>query len=123
LLDIFLPLPYSENTGCCSSRVHRKGDIFMITKNQKELLDFLGPQYSIKTIDGEPCIYRKINSHYDIEISGTRAKSSPLAVFIWDISHGTNFSAQIVEKVFDIPDKDTLLQVLNSFLEKYKDLT
>ena len=46
----------------------------MITKNQKELLDFLGPQYSIKTIDGEPCIYRKINSHYDIEISGTRAK-------------------------------------------------
>ena len=95
----------------------------MIAKNQKELLDFLGPQYSIKTIDGEPCIYRKINSHYDIEISGTRAKSSPLAVFIWDISHGTNFSAQIVEKVFDIPDKDTLLQVLNSFLEKYKDLT
>lgn len=52
----------------------------MPSKNQKELLQLLGSKYSIKTIDGEECIYRKINDTYDIEISGTRLKTRPMHV-------------------------------------------
>ena len=48
----------------------------MASKNQQELLKFLGPEYSMKEIDLELCIYRKINSRYDIEISGTHRKKS-----------------------------------------------
>lgn len=32
----------------------------MASKNQQELLKFLGPEYSMKEIDLELCIYRKI---------------------------------------------------------------
>ena len=50
----------------------------MYSKNQQELLKFLGPKYTIKEIDMEPCFYRKINHKYDIEISGTFRKNRPI---------------------------------------------
>ena len=41
-----------------------------ISKKLKETLSALGPAYRIEEIDGEKCIYRKVNSNYEIEISG-----------------------------------------------------
>lgn len=74
----------------------------MASKNQQELLKFLGSEYSMKEIDLELCIYRKINSRYDIEISGTHRKNHPISVYVWDISNGDGISATMVEKHFDI---------------------
>ncbi len=94
----------------------------MGTKNQQELLKFLGPEYSIKTIDLESCLYRKINGHYDIEISGTARKNHPISVFVWDISNGEGVSAAIVEKHFDITDWESLKALLDTLNKKYQDL-
>lgn len=93
----------------------------MGTKNQQELLKFLGPEYSIKTIDGESCLYRKINSSYDIEISGTTRKNRPISVFVWDITKGEDFAASIVEKHFDISDWASLKTLLDTIIQKYRD--
>lgn len=91
----------------------------MPSKNQKELLEFLGPEYSVKEIDYELCIYRKLNDHYDIEISGTARKNHAFSVFVWDISSGEGVSASIAEKHFDIPDKLTLKNLLDDLAHKY----
>lgn len=88
-----------------------------ISKNQKRLLEFLGPEYSIKEIDQEPCIYRKINSQYDIEISRTFRKSKSIAVYVWSTSPNI-----IVEKHFNISSDDELKLLLTDLLKKYQDL-
>lgn len=94
----------------------------MASKNQQELLNYLGPEYSVKEIDYEPCLYRKINAHYDIEISGTSRKNHPVSVFVWDISTGEGVSASIVEKHFDISDWSSLKALLDELTKKYQDL-
>jgi len=94
----------------------------MASKNQQELLNFLGKEYSVKEIDCELCLYRKINSHYDIEISGTSRKNHPISVFVWDISKGEGVSATIVEKYFDISNRVSLKMLLDELTKKYQDL-
>jgi len=94
----------------------------MLTKNQKELLDFLGPEYTTKTIDLEICLYRKINDHYDIEISGSARKSHPLSVFVWDISRGQGVAAEIVDRYFDISSREALKKLLDEITRKYQNL-
>ena len=93
----------------------------MATKNQQELLDYLGPQYFLRNIDGEPCICRNINTRYDLEISGTAKKKHSLDVYVWDISRGTGTAATIVEQITDISDKEMLKQTLIKLIEKYSD--
>ncbi|WP_196037126.1 hypothetical protein [Anaerotruncus colihominis] len=95
----------------------------MASKNQQDLLKFLGPEYSIKEIDLELCIYRKINSRYDIEISGTHRKFHPINVYVWDISNGEGNTAIIVEKHFDISNRTALKTLLDILTKKYQDLT
>lgn len=95
----------------------------MASKNQQDLLKFLGSEYTTKDIDGEICIYRKINDHYDIELSGTARKNHPISVFVWDISKGEGNSAIIVEKHFDISGRDHLKLLLEDLTKKYLDLT
>lgn len=94
----------------------------MASKNQQELLKFLGPEYSMKEIDLELCIYRKINSHYDIEISGTHRKNHPISVYVWDISNGEGNTAIIAEKHFDISNWTALKTLLDNLTKKYQDL-
>lgn len=94
----------------------------MISKNQQNLLDFLRSDYSIKEIDGESCVYRKINHSYDIEISGTARKNHPMSVYVWDISNGEYVTARIVEKHFDISEWEELKILLNDLTKKYQDL-
>lgn len=93
----------------------------MYSKNQQELLKFLGPKYTIKEIDMEPCFYRKINHKYDIEISGTFRKNRPINVYVWDISNGEGIDAVIVEKFFDISGWGELKALLENIIEKYRD--
>lgn len=92
----------------------------MGSKNQQELLKFLGPEYSIKVIDGSPCIYRKFNEHYDLEISGALRTKHPVCVFVWDISNGEGNSAIIVERHFDISDWASLKSLLDELTKKYQ---
>lgn len=92
------------------------------TKNQKELLNLLGPEYSIKVIDLEPCIYRKINENYDIEISGTLKKSQSIYVYVWDISRGIGNAACIVETVDNIKSHLHLKNIVEDLTKKYLDL-
>ena len=94
----------------------------MASKNQQDLLKFLGPEYSMKEIDLELCIYRKINSNYDVEISGAHRNNHPLSVFVWDISNGDGVSAIMVEKHFDISNWGALKDLLDNLTKKYQDL-
>ena len=91
----------------------------MPTKNQKELLSFLGNQYTLKIIDGELCIYRKLNDRYDIEVSGTNRKTNKYFVYVWDISSGSEMSSHIIDQVEDISGKEDLKQVLDKLVKKY----
>jgi len=94
----------------------------MASKNQRELLNFLGAEYSIKEIDFEPCLYRKINARYDIEISGTLRKRHPISVYVWDIIKGEDISAVIVEKYHNISDWTSLKALLDELTKKYQGL-
>ena len=95
----------------------------MATKYQKELSEFLGPDYSMKIIDGEDCIYRKLNAHYDIEISGTDRRGGLMNLYLWDISSGEGKSARLVKNVFGIRGRGHLESVLRDIIAEYSDLT
>ena len=91
----------------------------MYSKNQQELLKFLGPKYTIKEIDMEPCFYRKINHKYDIEISGTFRKNRPINVYVWDISNGEGIDAVIVENLQFVHSLSSfIVDFLPTFLAK-----
>ena len=92
-----------------------------ISKNEKALLEFLGPDYTMKMIDGAESVYRKINESYDIEIVGTTRKGQKMSVFVWDISRGGGITSQIVERYFDIKEWDELKTLLDQMVEKYSD--
>lgn len=94
-----------------------------MSKNQQKLLEFLGSEYSIEQIDFEPCVYRKINNNYDIEISGTEKANHPVDIYVWNISNGMQGTAHIVEKHFNISDWSNLKALLDDIVKKYQDLT
>lgn len=88
-----------------------------------ETLSFLNtPQYCIKNIDLEPCIYRKISDNYDIEISGLNSHGSKFLVdvYVWDISRGSGITATAIEKILDIKSKEELQKILNNIVAKYQ---
>lgn len=91
----------------------------MASANIKQLLTFLGPDYTTKVIDGEECIYRKISKKYDIEVSGATRKNRAINVYVWDISSG----ARIIEQVTGIKSDLDLQKILNSLSEKYLSLS
>jgi hypothetical protein len=85
------------------------------TRKQKELLAFLGGNYSVEIIGLEPCIYRKLNNHCDIEVSGTCKKQSKMTVYVWDISDGT----RVIETHRDIVRVEGLKTILDKIAAKY----
>ena len=93
----------------------------MPTKYQKHLLELLGPEYSLKDIDGAPSVCRKLNSRFEIEISGT-IRGAKLCVFVWDISRGTGAGAHMLDRTLGITDEATLRHVLDGYALKYSDL-
>lgn len=91
----------------------------MATAYLKKVLNFLGPDYCLRTIDWEECIYRRINASYDLEISGAYKKNHPISIFIWDVSNGLNSSAHVVEYRHQIKSPEELKSVLNEIIPKY----
>jgi hypothetical protein len=55
------------------------------SSNIKRLLEYLGREYSIQSMDGEFCIYRKINKYFDIEVSGCRIKNAKKDIYVWKL--------------------------------------
>lgn len=91
------------------------------TKNQQRLLKLLGSKYAIKAIDGEPCLYRKLNDHYDIEISNTQHLNNPINIYVWDISDEEQSRPRVIEKFYDIKGDENLQGLLAEIENKYKD--
>lgn len=89
--------------------------LFKVTKPSKkivEITELLGPMYSIKFIEGENCIYRKLNDSYDIEVSGldNRKKSFSCTIFLWSIRKG-----KYVENTYeDIKSYEQFLETLEA---------
>ncbi len=94
----------------------------MASRNTLDLLQFLGGEYSLKTIDGEECIYRKINNSFDIEISGAHRKRMSICVYVWDIKYGDGIAAHTVEQRIGIKSKEDLKTTLDALVQKYQGL-
>ena len=90
-----------------------------LSKNQSDLLKFLGSDYTSKVIDLELCLYRKLNDTYDFEISGTSRKGRKMTVYVWDISNGTGHGARKVDSVSGIKTAEQLRQVLDGLAVRY----
>lgn len=55
-------------------------------KRIKEVLKQLGPEYSIRVIDFEQCIYRNFGNGFDIEVSGVntqKRKNLRCDIYLW----------------------------------------
>lgn len=89
------------------------------TRNQVRLLRFLGAPYQTKVIDWELCLYRKLNDHYDLEISNTARKGRNMSVYVWDISNGDASNARCIEKAHDIFTPEHLKKTLDKLALKY----
>lgn len=81
-------------------------------KKIKDICAQLGDLYSIKVIDLENCIYRKLNDEYDIEVSGldNRKKGFSCTVYLWSIKAGN----RIESTYSDISSFGQLLETLQS---------
>jgi hypothetical protein len=90
-----------------------------ISNNQAGILKALGAEYSIVPVDLEPCVYRKINDGYDIEVSGTRLKGKPMTVYVWDTTGGKHNGARIIETVKGVMSVSALKAVLDGIVNKY----
>ena len=76
----------------------------------------LGNNYSIKKIDNENVIYRKLNENYDIEISGIDNSSSHLriVVFVWDLK-----TKKVINSYSEIDSLERLQSVLHRIENTY----
>lgn len=92
------------------------------------LAEDLGEEYSIRMIDGADCIYRKINSCCDIEISGalSRKRVPEMMVCVWDISLGDAVNPDnllmrpLSLEYFWFQGFEELKEELPGIIEKYK---
>lgn len=91
------------------------------TKKIKDTCSFLGPEYTVKSIDHENVIYRDLGNGYDFEISGLDNKSPRFhaTLYIWS----TKNTNKIVETVDDLNSLEDLKQTLNAKVTKYICLT
>ena len=96
-----------------------KGDITMkLTKSQKQLLDYLGKDFSTKVIDWELCLYRKFID-YDVEISGGYYRR-PFNIYVWRI----NPHYEIIERHFKVPHNyEVVKNLLDDISSRYQNLS
>lgn len=69
-----------------------------LTKRQRDLLAFLGNDYTIKVIDQAACIYRDLGD-YDIEVIGGCTRRDKFHVFLWQ----TKPYLEVIERYLDVP--------------------
>ena len=72
----------------------------MSTCNTKQnaLCKSLGPDYRIRTIDLERCIYRDFGNGFNVEVSGTHttSKHRKAVIFLW---YGSAFTVTCIKEV------------------------
>lgn len=86
-------------------------------KKIKSILGELGPNYEIKTIDAEQCIYRNLQNGFDIEVSGlnNQKQSFKADIYVWDCRNGS----KIVDKVQNVLSLDELKERLEELSIKF----
>lgn len=90
-------------------------------KKIKAILSRLGSDYSIRLVDTEQCIYRKLNDSYDIEVSGlnNQRKSIRATIFLWKLEHDQ--PAYTVESI-QVSSFAELKSTLTAMACKYQNL-
>ena len=83
----------------------------MDVKTQKQLLEYLGPEYEPKVIDGEPCLYRRLNELYEIEISRSESLFHTYGVYIWHL---------LREGRCPVESRSTLKKHLDAMVSQYQ---
>ena len=72
----------------------------MSTCNTKQnaLCKSLGPNYRIRTVDFERCIYRDFGNGFNVEVSGTHttSKRRKAVIFLW---YGSAFTVTCIKEV------------------------
>ena len=70
----------------------------------RRLLKELGTDYSIKTIDLEPCLYRDYGNGFDLEVSRAgRKRNKTVDMYLW---HNKGARHIIVERRREVPKED-----------------
>ena len=86
-----------------------------LSPGEQKLLEYLGPPYTVKTIDYEECVYLDMGE-YDIEISQGKAVNSDFNIYIWRKNH----RLQIVERYLDIKnDLPIIKELLDDIRSRY----
>lgn len=79
-------------------------------KKLNDTLQYLGSEYSVKSIDLEPCIYRKYGK-YELEISGLLSRGRyDASIYVWDDKK------RIVKTVHGARSKEELSKHLETLL-------
>ena len=92
----------------------------MDVKTQKQLLEYLGPEYEPKVIDGEPCLYRRLNELYEIEISRSESLFHTYGVYIWHLLREGRCPVEMVDMKSDIFSRSTLKKHLDAIVSQYQ---
>lgn len=92
-----------------------------ITKRMKEILDFLGNDYTIKNIDFEDCVYKDFGK-YDIEVSGcnSKRKNATFSIYVWERKGEKFYQANNVQRVHQIQTLQTLKEELKRIESEIK---
>lgn len=86
-------------------------------KKFNETLKFLGSEYSVKTVDKEPCIYLKLDK-YDFEISGLNSKGSYKAIiYVWNTDNRLDRQDMLYAY-----SKEELKDILDRLITKYSSI-
>lgn len=86
------------------------------SKGIKELCAKLGSDYSIKVLDSENVIYRKLGNGYDIEVSrlDNNKKTMNATVYVWKMD-----PPQVIDTIRNINSFESLEQTLSNIVSKY----
>ena len=84
---------------------------------KKRLLDHLGPEYTVKKIDSENCIYLDIGK-CDIEISRGRTIKSKLPSFIKISKIGTSIVFPIIKAIENSSKAIIIMGIVNTWADK-----
>ena len=90
-----------------------------LSTRKKQLLEHfkeLGRPYSVKTIDGEPVVYR-LEKNFDVEIS--QGKRSPFYVYIWSLGESGRPLEIVRRQEVQSRDIPSAAGEIDRFVEKY----
>jgi len=91
-----------------------------INKNLKDATSKLHSYgWRVKWIDGEQCLYKKLNPTFDVEVSGInnrKTRNYSVNVFVWEITP----DIKIVDSYTELSSLDQVVSTLLEIEERYK---